>query len=94
MTERTTQTTVIFNHPSRLHGLDLPLAAGAYVVETEEEIIPGLSFLAYRRIRTSIILPVDNGLYSGRQVTEIDPEDLLAALARDVAVTENSVGTA
>jgi hypothetical protein len=93
MIERTTQTTVIFNHPSRLQGVDHPLAPGAYVVETDEEIIPGLSFVAYRRLRTSIILPFDTGASAGRQVSEIDPDDLAAALARDIAVNENSVGT-
>lgn len=60
MTERTTQSTVIFNHPSRLHGVDLPLSPGAYV---EDEIIPGLSIVAYRRLRTSIILPFNNSPY-------------------------------
>jgi hypothetical protein len=93
MIERTPQTTVIFNHPSRLQGVDHPLAPGAYVVETDEEIIPGLSFVAYRRLRTSIILPFDTGASAGRQVSEIDPDDLAAALARDIAVNENSVGT-
>jgi hypothetical protein len=85
MLERTTQTTVTFNRPAHLQEGTLLLAAGVYVVETDEEIIPGLSFVAYRRLKTSIILPITGGLHAGRQVTEIDPDDLAAALARDSA---------
>lgn len=83
---------VVFNHPSRLHGLDHPLPPGAYVVETREEIISGLSFVAYRRLRTCIILPFNIGANALRHVTEIDPDDLVEALARDHQNCPQQVG--
>lgn len=63
------------------------------MVETDEELIPGLSFLAYRRIRTTIVIPFDAGMHTARQVAEIDPDDLAAALARDAASAPISSAT-
>jgi hypothetical protein len=83
MTGRTTTTTVVFHHPFALGTVDELLPPGSYAVETDEELIPGLSFLAYRRIRTTIILPVAFGATTARQVVAIDPLELEAALARD-----------
>ena len=83
MTERTTRTTVAFRHPAIISGVDGQIPAGSYVIETDDEMIPGVSFLAYRRIRTSIVVPVVFGAARGMQVVEIDPDALAAALARD-----------
>ena len=85
---RTTETTLVFTHPFQLPGVDRPLPAGRYVVETDEEPILGLSFMAYRRVRTSIIVPAPTGNLAGRQVVDTLPEDLAAAQARDAALTE------
>jgi hypothetical protein len=51
-------------------------------VDTEEELIEGLSFPAYRRIATTIFLPTRLGAASG-EVVGIDPGELASALARD-----------
>lgn len=83
MTERTTTTKVTFHNPADLEGLTEALPAGEYVVETDEEVILGLSFLAYRRLRTTIIVPSRIGAPMARQMIEIDPDSLTAALARD-----------
>ena len=83
MTERTKQTTVVFRHPTRLDGVDGLLPAGAYCVETDEEQIPGLSFVAYRRVQTTIVVPMRLGANAGRQVVVIEPQALQAALERD-----------
>ncbi len=85
MSERTTTAKVTFHASAEIDGLTEPLPAGDYVVETDEELIPGLSFLAYRRLRTSIIVPARIGGSAARQMIEIDPESLAAALARDIA---------
>jgi hypothetical protein len=37
--ERTTTTTVVFHHPFTLENVDGLLPSGAYVVETDEELI-------------------------------------------------------
>lgn len=83
MTERTTMTKVTFHNPANIEGLTEALPAGEYVVETDEEVILGLSFLAYRRLRTTIIVPSRIGASVARQMIEIDPDSLAAALARD-----------
>ena len=57
MTIRSRTETLVFEHPFRLKGLDRLLAAGAYEVMTDEEMIEGLSFACYRRIATMILVP-------------------------------------
>jgi len=81
--ERTTRKTVIFRYPARLNSVEGELPAGSYEVETDEEMILNLSFLAYRRVKTCIVVPGRLGSFSSRQSIDIDPEDLAAALARD-----------
>jgi hypothetical protein len=57
VTIRSRTETLVFEHPFRLKGLDRLLAAGAYEVMTDEEMIEGLSFPCYRRILTMIMVP-------------------------------------
>jgi hypothetical protein len=83
MTVRTTTKSVTFRRPFFLKGADGFQPAGTYVVETEEEAFPGLSFLAYRRLSTTMILSNRYGGSVVRQVVTIDPADLEAAQARD-----------
>ncbi len=56
MTIRTSKKTVTFRRPFVLGGFDEVLPAGAYSVETDEELLEGISFPAYRRILTLIQL--------------------------------------
>jgi hypothetical protein len=56
MTIRTSKKTVIFRRPFVLGGFDEVVPAGAYSVETDEELLEGISFPAYRRILTLIQL--------------------------------------
>ena len=58
MTIRSLRETVTFKHPFRIRGVDRLLPAGAYEVITDEEMIEGLSFAAFRRIATMIVVPV------------------------------------
>jgi hypothetical protein len=89
MTVRTTTKSVTFRRPFSLKGADGLQPAGIYVVETEEEAIPALSFLAYRRLSTTMILSTRYGGAVVRQVVTIDPADLEAAQARDQAGTRS-----
>jgi hypothetical protein len=50
MTTRSRRETVTFQHPFRIKGIDRSLPAGAYKVITDEQMIEGLSFAAYRRV--------------------------------------------
>jgi hypothetical protein len=80
---RSTRDTITFEHPFTLGGLDGVQPPGTYMVSTEEEEIPGLSFLAWRRVSSHIHLPAI-GIESGQeQVNSIDPLDLVKAQARD-----------
>jgi len=52
MTTRTTKSTVTFTRPFSLSGFDGEQPAGSYSVETDEEMLDGVSFPAYRRLAT------------------------------------------
>jgi hypothetical protein len=85
MTLRTTTKTVTFRRPFILGGFDEVLPAGAYKVETDEELLEGLSFPAYRRTLTVIHLHPRPGHPGLMQTLTIDPSELDAALKRDQA---------
>jgi len=80
---RTTETTVRFSHPFRLSAFDRAQPAGQYRVVTEEERLEGLSFDAFQRVRTLLYLPADALPGHTREVVDIDPAELAAALAAD-----------
>jgi hypothetical protein len=86
MTTRTTRTTVTFSRPFGLKGVDGIQPAGVYDVDTDEELIDDLSFLAYRRVATTICVQKDGAT----QVYRIDPVELDARLLRDAGATESA----
>ena len=92
VTERTTRTTVVFHHPTIIDGVGRQLPAGTYQIETDEEQIDGLSFIAYHRIQTTILVPADTAANAGRQVLVIDPAALEAALLRDAQIENAGFG--
>jgi len=57
MTTRSRRETVHFKHPFRIKGIDRLLPSGAYEIITDEEMIEGLSFPAFRRVATMIMVP-------------------------------------
>lgn len=83
MDERVTSRAVTFVRPFSLNGIDEELPAGSYTIETIEEPIAGLSFVAYRRVSTAIVLSANGG--RSRQIVMIDAQDLAAAEARDAS---------
>jgi len=64
MTIRTRRETVTFRHPFRIQGIDRLLPAGSYQVIADEETIQAETVSAWRRIGTSIMLPVEGALDS------------------------------
>ena len=84
MTMRTSSKTVTFRRPFWLKGVDRMLPPADYRVVTDEELIEGLSFPAYRRISTMIFVPAPSG--SAVEMATVDPLDLEAALDRDAAM--------
>ena len=85
MTTRTNRKTVTFIHPFLLKGVDRTLPPGDYQVTTDEELIEGLSFSAYRRVSTVIFVPAQSHRGSSVEMVTIDPSDLQAAQDRDAA---------
>ena len=86
MTTRTTKSTVIFTRPFNLSGFDGEQPAGSYSVETDEELLEGVSFPAYRRMATMMQLDASSRGSAGiLQVAVINPDELAAALAADAA---------
>lgn len=76
MMNRTTLTHIVFAHPFSLPGLDGLQPAGAYTIETEEELLEGLSFPAYRRTGTVMLLPAKPGSMITGQAVAVDPAEL------------------
>ena len=80
---RTTQRTVAFKRPFLLEALGEELPAGNYCIETEAELVEGISYTAYRRTATVLLLPAAAGISGYSRALTIDPQDLEAALERD-----------
>ena len=85
MSTRTKQETVTFRHPFTISGVDGVQPAGAYIVQIEDEVLDGLSFLAYRRVGTSMLLPLHPGSSSSVQSILVERRELEESLARDRA---------
>ena len=84
MPERTTFTTITFSRPFSLTDVDGVQPAGTYTVETIDRTLDNLSFVAYRRVSTAIMLPAVGAAASQRQTIFIDPLELAAvALKQD-----------
>jgi hypothetical protein len=83
MTTRTRRELVTFAEPFALRGAPGPHPAGTYAVETDEELVEGLSFPAYRRVATAIYIPLFCGSLSG-SLYPIEPGELslIAAMER------------
>jgi hypothetical protein len=86
MTTRTRRETVTFRHPFRIDGVERQLAAGAYEVVTDEEMIEGLSFASFRRVATMIMVPGASHQASIEMLV-VEPAALSEAQRRDAAVT-------
>jgi hypothetical protein len=86
MTTRTTKSTVTFTRPFNLSGFDGEQPAGRYSVETDAELLEGVSFPAYRRMATMMQLDAPSRVSAGiLQVAVINPDELAVALVADAA---------
>jgi hypothetical protein len=85
MTMRSRRETITFKHPFRLKGIDRLLAAGAYEVITDEEMIEGLSFASYRRVATMIMVPAAAPRGSTMEMVSIGSVDLSDAQRIDAS---------
>jgi len=75
---RRTRQTFTFDQPFSLSVIDEMQPAGTYKVDIDEEPIEGLSFLAYRRVATTIYLPLPHGGAGSVQAVRVEPGELAA----------------
>jgi hypothetical protein len=84
---RSRRETVTFRHPFRIKGIDRELAAGAYEIVTDEEMIEGLSFPCYRRIATMIMVPAAPPHQRSTEMLAIGSVDLADAQQADAVAS-------
>ena len=83
MTIRTTRSTVSFSSPFTLRNLEGVQPAGDYVVLADDELIEGLSRVAYRRLATLFQTPAISASQRQIQSFSISQTELDAALMKD-----------
>jgi hypothetical protein len=91
MAGRTTRMSVTFSRSFALADVDGIQPAGTYRIQTVDVTLDNLSFLAYRRVSTTIELPAVGTVSARRQVITIDPVELEAALKKDPASTTEDI---
>ena len=85
MTTRSRGETITFKHPFRIKGVDRLLSSGAYEIITDEEMIEGLSFAAFRRVATMIMVPAAAPRSSTMEMISIGSVDLSDAQRVDAS---------
>lgn len=83
MTTRTLETTETFSRAFALSEVDCPLPAGTYRIDVDEEEIPGLSFLAFRRTATTLHCRALSAPGGRSEMFRINPDALAAVLEAD-----------
>jgi hypothetical protein len=87
---RTKRTIVHFSTAFSLLGVDEMLPPGDYMIDRDEELIEGLSWLAYRHVATFIHLPAVSAK-KGRinRMVKIDPDEFETALDDELKYTQS-----
>lgn len=84
MSTRTRETTITFSRPFQLSVIDRVQPAGTYRLVIDEEEIPDITFLAYRRSATMLHTPAIGSPGSSSQVFRVSSEELAKALEADL----------
>ena len=80
---RSTESIIHFSQAFRLSPFDEAQPAGSYRLITEEERLEGPSFEVFQRVRTLLYLPANAVAGREREVFNVDPVELAAALIVD-----------
>lgn len=83
MPTRTRHSTVQFSRPFVLRGIDGIQPPGDYTIDEDEELVDGISWLAYRRVATFIHLPATAPNTRTSHLIAIDHAELETALQQD-----------
>jgi hypothetical protein len=84
---RTTRAVASFKEPFALRALEGMQPPGDYNVFIEDELIPGLSRAAYRRVSTILQTPSISSPQGQPRLVSISETDLEAALMKDSHLT-------
>jgi hypothetical protein len=79
----TVRTAISFSQPFTLRDLDDFQPAGDYLLDMDEELIEGLSGLAYRRVATFLHLPSMSRQQNRAELRSVNPAKLDAAVEKD-----------
>ncbi len=93
MEPRITTSTVTFAHPFLIPGHKGELPAGSYEFLVEEELLQGVSFEAYRRTASWLVVGNLRRPQAPFEMRDVSPRDLDAALDRDRAATDQGGAT-
>jgi hypothetical protein len=85
VSQRITKSLVTFARPFRLGEMAEIFPAGKYNVETDEELLLGVSFPAYRRVAAVIQRVAEPSESTPQSIAISDPRQLDFALVRDQA---------
>jgi hypothetical protein len=83
MLQRTRVEKTVFPKPFQIDGYERQIPAGTYSIEISEELIQELSFPAYRRVATTLLLPALPNRPGGTVFLSVTQADLDAALNTD-----------
>ena len=89
METRSTRSTVTFRKPFLLPGSIGPLPEGDYVLLIEEERLQGLTFDAYRRTSSFLVVENDPAFRGQIQMVPLSETDLAKVVERDRAGQDN-----
>ncbi|UVC12385.1 hypothetical protein IHQ71_30745 (plasmid) [Rhizobium sp. TH2] len=89
MANRSVESFLTFRRPFSVGKEISSQPAGAYKLVIEEELIEGLSFLAYRRLSTVLEIPAMGIGTAVRQFIDVAPTDLDVALEKDAALVSD-----
>jgi hypothetical protein len=87
LTVRTTRAVASFKEPFLLRALEGMQPAGDYNVYYEDELIQGLSRVAYRRVSTILQTPSLSSPQDQSRLVSISETDLEVALMKDLHLT-------
>jgi len=79
---------VTFKHPFQIRGIDRLLPAGDYEVITDDETIDGLSFAAFHRVATMIMVPAKGSRGLAMEMVSIGSVDLADMLRIDASASD------
>ena len=84
MSVRTTESTVTFSKSFRMADSDDLLPPGTYRLITDDEELPGMSFISYRRVATMLMIPsIESPQQHRRTTLNTSQTELDAVLLKD-----------